>query len=53
VVAWLTALARIVYDKELAISERRVSTASIIHNSSLILGKKIIHILPEGHVSTV
>ncbi|KAI9844486.1 MAG: hypothetical protein M1837_005569 [Sclerophora amabilis] len=46
--AWLVASARIVYDRELAVSERRVNPANILRNSSHILGKHIIHILPEG-----
>ena len=46
--AWLVALTKTMYDRELAVSERRVKPASILHNSSLILGKQIIHILPEG-----
>ena len=41
---------KIVYDRELAISEKSVKPASILHNASLILGKQIIHILPEGSV---
>ncbi|KAL8673347.1 MAG: hypothetical protein Q9168_002226 [Polycauliona sp. 1 TL-2023] len=45
---WLIAFTRIFYDRELAVSERRVKPASVLHNSSLILGKQIIHILPEG-----
>ena len=45
---WLASLTRIIYDRELAISERRVKPASILQNSSLILGKQIVHILPEG-----
>ncbi|KAF2177880.1 hypothetical protein K469DRAFT_696275 [Zopfia rhizophila CBS 207.26] len=36
------------YDRELAITERNVDRAKVIHNASLILGKQIIHILPEG-----
>lgn len=32
----------------MAISERHVKHSNIVHNSSLILGKQIIHILPEG-----
>jgi len=48
--AWLIALTKTMYDRELAVSERRVKPASILHNSSLILGKQIIHILPEGWV---
>ena len=39
-----------IYDRELAVSERRVKPASLLHNSSLILGKKIVNILPEGYV---
>ena len=37
------------YDRELAVSERRVKPADILHNASLILGKQTIHILPEGY----
>ena len=44
------AIAKVMYDRELSVSERRVKPAIIIHNSSLILGKQIIHILPEGCV---
>ncbi|KAL8944819.1 MAG: hypothetical protein Q9216_000241 [Gyalolechia sp. 2 TL-2023] len=46
--AWLIALSRFFYDRELTVSENRVKPASVLHNSSLILGKQIIHILPEG-----
>ena len=45
---WLASLTRYVYDREIAISERRVKPASILQNSSLILGKQIVNILPEG-----
>lgn len=45
------AIAKVMYDRELSVSERRVKPATILHNSSLILGKQIIHILPEGFVS--
>ena len=44
----LGAFTKILYDRELAVSERKVKPASILQNSSLILGKQIIHILPEG-----
>lgn len=44
------AIAKVMYDRELSVSERRVKPATIFHNSSLILGKQIIHILPEGFV---
>ena len=46
--SWLGAFTKILYDRELAVSERKVKPASILQNSSLILGKQIIHILPEG-----
>ena len=45
---WLSWLVKLVYDRELSVSERRVNPSEIIHNASLILGKQIIHILPEG-----
>lgn len=48
VTSWFLAFTKIVYDRELAVSERSVKPASILQNSSLILGKQIIHILPEG-----
>ncbi|KAL8735662.1 MAG: hypothetical protein Q9166_000831 [cf. Caloplaca sp. 2 TL-2023] len=46
--ASLIALTRFFYDRELAVSERRVKPANVLYNASLILGKQIIHILPEG-----
>ncbi|KAL7620035.1 hypothetical protein AAE478_010584 [Parahypoxylon ruwenzoriense] len=46
--SWLLGLVKIFYDKELAISEHNVKVSSILHNSSLIMGKQIINILPEG-----
>lgn len=48
ITAWLGALVKVAYDRELSISEHRVKPADILHNSSIILGKQIIHILPEG-----
>ncbi|KAL8243931.1 hypothetical protein R6Q59_010189 [Mikania micrantha] len=48
VFAWLGALVKVAYDRELSISELRVKPANILHNSSIILGKQIIQILPEG-----
>lgn len=48
--AWLAALVKVAYDRELSVSERRVKPADIIYNSSLILGKQTIQILPEGSV---
>jgi nucleoporin POM152 len=38
------------FDKELAISEHSVRASHILHNNSLIMGKQIINILPEGYV---
>ena len=48
--AWIGALTKLMYDREYAISERYVKPASVIRNSSVILGKQIIHILPEGYL---
>jgi hypothetical protein len=48
--AWLGGLVKVAYDRELSISERKVKPGDIIHNASLILGKQIVHILPEGSV---
>ncbi|KAI0397499.1 hypothetical protein F5Y17DRAFT_345594 [Xylariaceae sp. FL0594] len=45
---WLLAMLKVFYDKEVAISEHNVKVSNIIHNSSLIMGKQIINILPEG-----
>ncbi|KAI0381122.1 hypothetical protein F5Y04DRAFT_84312 [Hypomontagnella monticulosa] len=45
---WLLGLVKVFYDKELAINEHNVKVSSILHNSSLIMGKQIINILPEG-----
>ncbi|KAI2634476.1 hypothetical protein GGS21DRAFT_104520 [Xylaria nigripes] len=36
------------HDNEMAITEHNVKLSSILHNSSLIMGKQIINILPEG-----
>ena len=49
--AWFISLAGFLFDSELAISERSVKPGPILHNASLILGKQIINILPEGYVS--
>ncbi|KAJ6132807.1 hypothetical protein N7471_008022 [Penicillium samsonianum] len=46
--AWITGLVKVAYDRELSVSERRVKPGDIIHNASLILGRQIVHILPEG-----
>ncbi|KAK0724799.1 hypothetical protein B0H67DRAFT_598285 [Lasiosphaeris hirsuta] len=39
---------KVFYDRELAISEHSVKVSNILHNSSLIMGRQIINILPEG-----
>lgn len=46
--AWAIGLMGFLWDSELAISERSVKPGAILHNASLILGKQIINILPEG-----
>ncbi|KAI8939547.1 hypothetical protein NX059_003316 [Plenodomus lindquistii] len=46
--AWAVAIVGFLWDSEMAISERSVKPGAIIHNASLILGKQIINILPEG-----
>ncbi|KAI9822860.1 MAG: hypothetical protein M1826_000353 [Phylliscum demangeonii] len=46
--AWLIGLTRILYDREVAVSERKVKPGDILRNSALILGRQTIHILPEG-----
>lgn len=43
--AWLL---KLVYDKELSITDHRVNAADILHSSSIILGKQVIQVLPEG-----
>ncbi|KAF2685653.1 hypothetical protein K458DRAFT_430395 [Lentithecium fluviatile CBS 122367] len=45
---WLVRLVGFLYDTETAINERSVKPGAILHNASLILGKQIINILPEG-----
>jgi nucleoporin POM152 len=45
---WLLFIIKTVFDRELSISENSVRPGSILHNSSLIMGKQIINILPEG-----
>jgi nucleoporin POM152 len=39
---------KFIYDRELAVSERRVKWSDVIHNDTHIMGKYTIHILPEG-----
>ncbi len=46
--AWILGFVKVFYDRELAISEHNVKMSNILHNSSLIMGRQIINILPEG-----
>lgn len=46
----LVAIAKTIFDREMSLSENRVRPDSILQNSSLIMGKQIINILPEGFV---
>ncbi|TWU78126.1 hypothetical protein ED733_007347 [Metarhizium rileyi] len=45
---WLLGFAKVLYDREISISEHNVKISSILNNHSLIMGKQIINILPEG-----
>lgn len=47
---WLGALTNYLWDSELAISGASVKYSNVVNNPSLILGKQIIHVLPEGSV---
>ncbi|KAF3763634.1 hypothetical protein M406DRAFT_347195 [Cryphonectria parasitica EP155] len=44
----IVAFLRVFWDREVAISEQYVKVSSVTQNASLILGKQIINILPEG-----
>lgn len=46
--SWILGFLKVFYDRELAISEHSVKRSQIVHNSSLIMGRQIINILPEG-----
>lgn len=46
--AWLLGMVKIFYDREVAISEHNVKISSVLNNHSIIMGKQIINILPEG-----
>lgn len=45
---WLIAMAKTFFDSEISVSEHSVRASNILHNSSLIMGKQIINVLPEG-----
>lgn len=42
------AFIKVLYDRELSVSEHNVKVSSILNNHSLIMGRQIINILPEG-----
>lgn len=46
--AWFFAMIKVVYDRETAISDRRVNPSELYRDDALLSGKHIIHILPEG-----
>lgn len=48
ILSWLLAFVKVLYDREISVSEHNVKVSSIINNHSLIMGKQIINILPEG-----
>lgn len=50
---WLLFFTKTLFDREMSISENSVRPAHILQNSSLIMGKQIINILPEGYVYTL
>ncbi|PTB44707.1 uncharacterized protein TrAFT101_003251 [Trichoderma asperellum] len=45
---WLLGIAKVLYDREISVSEHHVKVSNILNNNSLIMGKQIINILPEG-----
>lgn len=45
---WFESFVKLFYEREMAISERRVKPHSVLDHSSLIMGKQVINILPEG-----
>ncbi|KEF62094.1 uncharacterized protein A1O9_00066 [Exophiala aquamarina CBS 119918] len=48
VLTWVWAFPKLFSDTENALSGGTVNPANILQNSSIILGKQIVHILPEG-----
>ncbi|KAK0611119.1 hypothetical protein B0T14DRAFT_440941 [Immersiella caudata] len=45
---WILGFVKVFYDREVAISEHNVKVSSILRNESLIMGRQVINILPEG-----
>ncbi|KAL4864963.1 hypothetical protein BDV12DRAFT_175353 [Aspergillus spectabilis] len=48
VTVWFSGMMKLAYDRELSISGQSIKPGDIINNASLILGKQIVNILPEG-----
>ncbi|KAK5995752.1 Nuclear pore protein [Cladobotryum mycophilum] len=46
--SWLLGFAKVLYDREISVSEHHVKVSNILNNHSLIMGKQVINILPEG-----
>jgi len=46
--SWILGFAKVLYDREISISEHNVKVSTILNNHSLIMGRQIINILPEG-----
>ncbi|KPM35762.1 Nucleoporin [Neonectria ditissima] len=46
--SFLLGFVKVLYDRELSVSEHNVRVSNILNNHSLIMGKQIINILPEG-----
>jgi nucleoporin POM152 len=44
----LLGFVKVLYDREISVSEHNVKVSNILNNHSLIMGKQIINILPEG-----
>lgn len=47
--SWFIAASKAIWGRELGLSDRRINPQDLLFNSSLILGKQTIHILPEGY----
>ncbi|KAL3470186.1 hypothetical protein BJX99DRAFT_55635 [Aspergillus californicus] len=45
---WFSGMVKLAYDREVSISGNSIKPGDIINNASLILGKQIVNILPEG-----
>ncbi|KAK1251426.1 hypothetical protein MKX07_006905 [Trichoderma sp. CBMAI-0711] len=45
---WLLGVAKVLYDREISVAEHHVKVSELLNNHSLIMGKQVINILPEG-----